>query len=144
MARPLVVADASVALKWFHEAGEEGVEAALSLLDAFGDRRIELVLLDLTAYEVGNALLRGVGVHPSVATAVLDGLADVCPPTTLTAQERAIAAELCAKHGLTFYDAAYAAVAAARSGTLATHDGVLLREGLGHRPIDVLDGINGG
>jgi predicted nucleic acid-binding protein len=140
--RPVVVADASVALKWFHAAGEEGVDDALALLDAFGDRRIDLVVLDLTAYELGNALIRGAGLDASAATAVLDGLAEICDPIAMTAQERALAATLAADNDLTFYDAAYAAVASARQGSLATHDRALLRAGLGHRPIDVLRRID--
>jgi hypothetical protein len=54
----VVVSDASVALKWFHERGEEGVRPARALLDAYADERIALVVLDLTTYEVGNALPR--------------------------------------------------------------------------------------
>ena len=55
----VVVSDASVALKWFHEAGEEEVDEARALVSAYVDERIELYTLDLTAYELGNALLRG-------------------------------------------------------------------------------------
>ena len=54
-----VVSDASVALKWFHAEGEEEVEASRALLEHYGRQAIALQVLDLTPYEVGNALLRG-------------------------------------------------------------------------------------
>lgn len=61
-----VVSDASVALKWFHGEGEEEVEPAVELLLGERDRTVALRVLDLTSYEVGNALLRGrSGVGPS-------------------------------------------------------------------------------
>jgi predicted nucleic acid-binding protein len=53
------LADANVVVKWFHEKGEEEVEAARGLRDAHRDRRPAIRVLDLTAYEVGNALMRG-------------------------------------------------------------------------------------
>jgi predicted nucleic acid-binding protein len=59
-----VVADASVALKWFHAEGEEEVEPARALLAGQRERTAALRMLDLTPYEVGNALLRG---RPAVA-----------------------------------------------------------------------------
>ena len=61
MAPRLVVADTSVVLKWFHAAGEEAVEPARAILDAFARRQIDLVILDLTIYEIGNILIVGPG-----------------------------------------------------------------------------------
>ncbi len=54
-----VVSDASVVLKWFHEEGEEEAGPSLALLERHRDRQVSLVVLDLTAYEIGDALLRG-------------------------------------------------------------------------------------
>lgn len=132
--RPIVVCDASVALKWFHEAGEEEVEASRALLDAYAERRIALVVLDLTAYEFGNVLVRALGLAPEGVEAALGALADICPRVVPTPDELAIAARLAAEHRLTFYDASYAAVAQARGATLATLDGALLSARLGTRP----------
>ena len=137
MTLPIVVADASVALKWFHAEGEEAVEPARAVLEAFADRRIELVILDLTIYEIGNALLRSAGAGPEATATVLDALTEICEPTTLTAAERDRAARLATDHRLTFYDAAYAAVAEARHGRLVTMDRELLAARLGFRPEDV-------
>ena len=134
-----VVADASVVLKWFHAEGEEEVEASRSLIDAHGRRRIKVSVIDLTAYEIGNALLRGrPGVAAARVTVVLDALADICPRITLSAAELADAAGLAEQHALTMYDAAYAAAARSRGGRLATLDRKLLGAGLGQRPSSIL------
>ena len=54
-----VVSDANVVLKWFHSEGEDEVGPARALLDAHKERTVVLSVLDLTVYEVGNALMRG-------------------------------------------------------------------------------------
>ncbi|MBA2460552.1 MAG: hypothetical protein H0V45_02080, partial [Actinobacteria bacterium] len=70
-----VVSDANVALKWFHAEGEEEVEAARALLRGQRERTIALRVLDLTRYEVGNALLRGqLGVAAERVSEVLEAL----------------------------------------------------------------------
>lgn len=138
MTLPIVVADASVALKWFHAEGEEAVEAARAVLDAFADRQIDILILDLMIYEIGNALIRSERAQPESIATVLDALTEICQPTPLTTSERAHAARLASDHGLTFYDAAYAAVAHGRNGRLVTMDRQLLAAGLGVRPEDGL------
>lgn len=138
----VVVADANVAVKWFHDTGEEGVEAARALLDAFVDERISLVVLDLTAYEVGNGLLREqTAASPESVATLLDAVSDLCPRISLEPAERRLAAELADEHRLTFYDAAYAAAARGRQGLLATFDQRLLAADLGLRPSAVLERI---
>jgi len=135
-----VVADASVALKWFHAEGEEEVEAARALLAGQRERTAALRMLDLTPYEVGNALLRG---RPAVAAKqvahVLAALPELCPAVAPDAEDFREAARLAEKHELTLYDAAYAAVARRRGAELATLDGELLRAGLGRRPNELVD-----
>lgn len=134
-----VVSDASVALKWFHAEGEEEVEAARGLLERYGQQGIALYLLDLTPYEVGNALLRGrAAVAGERVAVVLEALADICPQVTPSTAELSQAAALAELHGLTLYDAAYAAVARGRGAELATLDQALLRTGLGRRPSAIL------
>lgn len=133
-----VVSDANVALKWFHADGEEEVEEARALLDAHKTRTVALSVLDLTAYEIGNALLGGraeVGAE-QVAT-VLDALAVLCPALRPSREEFRLATELAASHKLTLYDAAYAAVAQSREAALATLDRKLLAAGLGSRPSEL-------
>lgn len=136
-----VVSDANVALKWFHAAGEEGVEEARALLTAHRDRVLAVHLLNLTLYEVGNALLRGRAQADAPATAtVLRALREVCPVIAPTDSELALAADLAAEHGLSLYDASYAAVARLRSAHLATFDRGLLDAGLGVGPGELVGG----
>ena len=69
-----VVSDANVALKWFHAEGEEEVEPARALLAGQRERTVSMHVLDLTAYELGNALLRGpLGVDAWRVAEVLEG-----------------------------------------------------------------------
>ncbi len=132
-----VVCDASVALKWFHAEGEEEVPEARALVAAHQARTVALLVLDLTAYEVGNALMRGraKATADQVAT-VLWALGEICLAVRPEANELRLAAELAERHRLTIYDAAYAAVAQSREATLATLDRALLAAGLGSRPSD--------
>jgi predicted nucleic acid-binding protein len=133
-----VVSDANVALKWFHAEGEQEVEPARALLAGQRERTVALRMLDLTPYEVGNALLRGrLGLAAERVAAVLASLAEICPAITPTSDDLAEAAELAVQHDLTLYDAAYAAVARRRGARLATLDGELLRAGLGSRPSEL-------
>jgi predicted nucleic acid-binding protein len=129
-----VICDASVVLKWFHSEGEAEVEAARALLDLHRARRLKLSVLDLTAYEIGNVLIRSVGVAPDNVAEVLAALDAICDGVALTRTELAAAATLASAHQLTFYDAAYAAAARSRGGRLATLDSALLAAKLGEPP----------
>lgn len=134
-----VVCDASVALKWFHQEGEEEVDAARVLLERYVRQEIALHVLDLTPYEVGNALLRGrMAIGADRVAIVLGALCEICPQVSPSTEELATAAELAEEHGLTLYDAAYAAVASARGAELVTLDRALLRSALGRRPSSLL------
>lgn len=139
-----VVSDANVVLKWFHHIGEEGVQAARELLDRHRDRRVVVHVLDLTFYELGNALLRGrAGATAQQTATVLGALRDICLTITPEVEDLALATELAAEHGLTLYDAAYAAVAQRRDAALVTLDRELLAAGLGMRPAELLSGLDG-
>lgn len=133
-----VVSDASVALKWFHAEGEEEVPASRALLGAHQARTVALLVLDLTAYEVANALMRGRAraTADQVGT-VLEALEEICPAVRPDPDELRVAAKLVERHALTVYDAAYAAVAMSREATLATLDRALLETGLGRRPSEL-------
>jgi predicted nucleic acid-binding protein len=133
-----VVSDASVALKWFHAEGEEEVAEARALLDAHRARAVALIVLDLTTYEVGNALMRGRAAASAEQVAiVLDSLGALCPAVRPSPKELRLATDLAARHELTLYDAAYAAVAESREAALATLDHELLEAGLGTRPSEL-------
>lgn len=139
-----VVSDANVALKWFHAEGEEEVESARALLDAHRERTVALSVLDLTVYEVGNALMRGrAGADAEQAATVIEALAEICPLIRPSSKEMREASRLAERHELTLYDAAYAAVAQSRSAELATLDRALLDAGLGSRPSELVNAIAG-
>ncbi len=140
-----VVSDANVALKWFHADGEQEVEPARVLLAGHRERTVSLSVLDLTSYELGNALLRGrLAVAAERVAVVLEALAEICPAITPNTDELREAAMLAEQHGLTMYDAAYAAVARRRGAHLVTLDAELLRAGLGRRPSELLEDLQGG
>jgi predicted nucleic acid-binding protein len=133
-----VVSDANVVLKWFHSEGEEEVESARALLEAHKERTVALSVLDLTAYEVGNALMRGrPGASAEQAATVLEAMAEICPAIRPSPEEMRAASELAERHDLTLYDAAYAAVARSRSAKLVTLDRALLAAKLGSRPSEL-------
>ena len=135
-----VVADASVVLKWFHAEGEEEVDEARQLIELHRRQAIAVSVIDLTAYEIGNALLRG---RPHIAAdrvaIVIESLSDICPRLTLSGAELTDAVTLAEAHGLTVYDAAYVAAARSRDARLATLDRGLLRARLGQRPSELLN-----
>lgn len=137
-----VVSDANIVLKWFHSEGEEEVEPARALLDAHKERTVALSVLDLTAYEVGNALMRGrAGASAEQAATVIEALAEVCPALRPRPEEMRVASQLAESYGLTLYDAAYAAVAKSRSAELVTLDRALLDAKLGRRPSELAGAI---
>jgi predicted nucleic acid-binding protein len=137
-----IVSDANIVLKWFHAEGEEEVEPARALLDAHKERTVALSVLDLTAYEVGNALMRGrAGASAEQAATVIEALAEVCPAIRPSPEEMRVASQLAERHDLTLYDAAYAAVAQSRSAELVTLDRALLDAKLGRRPSELADAI---
>ena len=137
-----VCSDANVAFQWFFAEGEPEaeVEAARDLVRLLVNDRIALYVLDLTRYEVGNALLRGRAKENADQTSVaLDALAGTCPVVSPTATDVRHAIRLAAQYGLTLYDATYAAVARSRGAELATLDKALLRAGLGRRPSEIVE-----
>jgi predicted nucleic acid-binding protein len=137
-----VVSDANVVLKWFHADGEEEVGAARALLDAHKERTVALSVLDLTVYEVGNALIRGrAGVSAQRAATVVEALIEICPAARPTPEEMRAATKLAGRHDLTLYDATYAAVAQSRSAELVTFDRALLDAKLGSRPSELVQVI---
>jgi len=130
-----VVSDANIVLKWFHSEGEDEVDSARDLLEAHKERTVALSVLDLTVYEVGNALMRGrAGASAEQAATVIEALAEICPAIRPSPNEMKAASRLAERHELTLYDAAYAAVAQGRSAELVTLDRALLDAKLGRRP----------
>jgi predicted nucleic acid-binding protein len=125
MAGPLLVPDASVLLKWALESSDEGDrDRALALKQTWLTGACDIVVPALWVYEVGNILgLKA----PTRAGSLLQSMVDlelerVAPELYLDQIY-----QLVARHKVTFYDAAYHALAIARDGTLITADAVYLR-----------------
>ncbi len=130
-----VICDASVALKWFHSSGEEEVEPARALLTRHRSHELALHVVDLTFYEVGNALLRGrARVTAAQVGDVLDAIHQIVLVLHPDQEDFVHAADLASTRRLTLYDAIYAAVAHRRDAPLVTHDRQLLAAALGVTP----------
>lgn len=121
MTRLLV--DTSVLIKWFHSAGEDEVVEARAIRDAHLRGDVEAHVLDLAIYEVGNVLTRALRWSPTdVADQLDDLLVIVGTPITMAQPWLRVAAELASIHALSFYDASWAASAAALDVSLVSAD----------------------
>jgi len=121
-----VVPDASVILKWVLDAEDEpGHAAASHLLERWQRRELSLAVPPLWLYEVGNVLCLK---RPADAAEALAALCDLGLGEVASSREviqRTVALAL--KHGITFYDASYLAVAEDRKGVLVTADSKFYR-----------------
>lgn len=126
---PLVV-DASVAFKWLVPAGSESdVPAAKAILREQQEQRCQVNVPALLYYEVGNILVCG-RARPSAAE-IESALSDLFTLPLIVAAPEALEARACAhlaaRFRLTFYDAAYLALAEALDCQLVTADTGLAR-----------------
>lgn len=118
----IVVPDASVLLKWVLPTTEEGRDSALLLREAGAAGDITLMVPPLWLYEVGNTLARR---FPDQAAQLLDALvAFGLIERTATDAWRLQALALTRDYGVTFYDAAYHALALVERGVFVTADSV--------------------
>ena len=117
--------DASVAFKWLiPDAAEEDVPAAKALLVDHMEGRAKIRIPPLLYYEVGNILLFGRARPPieQVADALVDLFSiplEVVPPSLISADA---ALRLASLHRLSYYDAAYLALAEILDCPLMTAD----------------------
>lgn len=121
MSRPLVVPDASVLLKWVLPSdAEPDADNALLLRTAIFDEAVSALVPSLWLYEVGNTIARR---FPAHATAWLSALMkfglDEAPQSQLWLAK---VLELTRKYEVSFYDAAYHAVALIHKGLFVTAD----------------------
>jgi predicted nucleic acid-binding protein len=121
------VVDASVALKWFLPVEREpDGELARSAIGRLAMRTTELAV-----HEAGNVLALHSEWPAEKIAAALDLLVEICgDPLTLAPEDRPVAAELALAHGLTFYDASYAAIALRTGRRLLSADADLVDPGL--------------
>lgn len=121
------IVDASVAVKWFlpveREPDGELARAAIG--------RLAMRTTALAVHEVGNVLTVHSGWPAERIAAALGLLAEICgEPIELRPEDHGVAAELALAHGLTFYDASYAAIARRFNRRLLSADRDLIGPGL--------------
>lgn len=130
-----LLVDTSVLITWFHSEGESEVPEARALLSAHVSGDLDAHLLDLAIYEVGNVLVRALHWEPAHVVDQLDDLQVILgPPLLMTDDWLRHAAHLAGRHGLTFYDASWAAAADRLEMTLVSADRELLAAGLAESP----------
>jgi predicted nucleic acid-binding protein len=135
---PKLLVDASVALKWILNASvESDAVAARDLIGAF-----DLGTTSLAHYEIANTMIRKSAAGAAAAIESCALVRAICgEPEPLTADDVAVAARLAEEHGITFYDASYAAIAQRTGWPLVSADRHLLDPGLA---ADIESALRGG
>ena len=121
MATPLVVPDASVLLKWVLASDDEpDVDKAVLLRAAILNDAVRAIVPPLWLYEVGNTVARRFPAHASawLNALIKFGLTEAVPSDAWLAA----ALELTRAYGVSFYAAAYHALAITRKGVFVTAD----------------------
>lgn len=140
MAPVALIPDASVVVKWF--APEPDRAAAVRLRDLYLAGELDLVIPDLLYYEVANALRFSRLVPPGDAA---DSLADLFAmellEEPLTERLAVDAWRVAHEAGITFYDAAYLAVARKRNGVVVTADREFVRKARSRRVASLADAV---
>ena len=118
---PLVVVDASAAVKWFVASEESGVAEAAALLADHAADRVRLVAPALLAHELMGVLVRrlpGESVGDALDSFFDAGVHLVAPDRKLMS----LAAALVRECQVSTFDSAYAALASSLGCPLATAD----------------------
>jgi predicted nucleic acid-binding protein len=117
----LVVPDASVLLKWVLPSDDEpDTDKALLLRAAIQDEAVRALLPGLWLFEVGNTIARRFPTHASawLSALVKFGLEEASPTQPWLAKTL----ELTRRYEVSFYDAAYHALALIHKGLFVTAD----------------------
>lgn len=126
MSATVVVPDASVLLKWILRSDDEPErDRALALKAAWMEDACQLVVPTLWPFEVGNIL--GLK-HPATAASLLQGMIDLGIREEAPHGYAAAIVGLMHSHKVTFYDAAYHALAIRHRGTMLTADRAYLKK----------------
>jgi predicted nucleic acid-binding protein len=135
--------DTSVLIKWFHSDGESELEQARALRSAHVTGELDVHMLDLAFYEVGNVLTRALRWAATDVADQLDDLSAILgPPLVMTPAWLRHAATLAGIHTLSFYDASWAAAAAELGVQLISADRRLLAAGLAESPSETTIRLN--
>jgi predicted nucleic acid-binding protein len=120
MSGTVLVPDASVLLKWILRSEDEpDRDRALELKTAWIEDACELVVPSLWVFEVGNIL--GLN-NPTTAASLLQAMLDLGIREEAPHGYAAAILSLMREHTVTFYDAAYHALAIRHRGTMITAD----------------------
>jgi predicted nucleic acid-binding protein len=121
------IVDASVAVKWFLG---EGLESDSDLArEAIG--RLSMKTSTLAFYEVGNTIGRAPAAGANAVNDSLNAMLNILgPPVNLEPPDFVLGSELARKHGITFYDASYSAIAQRLNRGVISADRDLLEPGL--------------
>ncbi|MEW6610917.1 MAG: type II toxin-antitoxin system VapC family toxin [Patescibacteria group bacterium] len=126
-----LVVDASVGVKWLNEKSEQGVEVARTIAARAKGDEIVLIVPDIFLYEIGNVLVNDRGLTNNDIEERLDFLSEFALQIVHIDQSLLIAiTRLARAHQVTFYDAAYLAIAEMYRADLVTEDKDLLHTGL--------------
>jgi len=117
----VVVADASVVVKWFVE--EEHTDAALRLRDDYVDRTVDIASPDLLPHEVLNALRYNPGLGERQLKEIVEALDKyslwLAP---LEGELAETSVENSMRHGISVYDSAYISLGQIREIPVYTAD----------------------
>lgn len=131
--------DTSVLVKWFHSEGETELAEARALRTAHVAGELRAHIVDLALYELGNVLVRSLHWTSRDVADQLDDLLATCGvPLAVTPWWLRDAAALAVEHGLSFYDAVWAAAARGLQVPLVSADRQLLAADLAESPTDVV------
>jgi predicted nucleic acid-binding protein len=121
MARPTLVLDASVGVKWFSAAGESYVPQARAIMQAHADGEVDLIVPDIFFHDICNALVYKKIIPLSLVEESLSTLFDLSL-TVLNVNQKFLyaAARLARQAGITEYDACYAVAAVENHCPLVT------------------------
>jgi predicted nucleic acid-binding protein len=134
-----LLVDTSVLVKWFHSEGESELDEARAIRDATKQGEVQARVIDLALYEMGNVLLRALAWNSSDVADQLEDLVVICgAPLAMASAWFRRAAAIGASHGITFYDASWAAAAEALGVPLVSADARLLDAGLAESPRSVV------
>jgi predicted nucleic acid-binding protein len=121
MARPALVLDASVGVKWFSRKDEADLNQALSIRDAHLSQTILVGVPDLFYYEVTNALSNKKFFSNETIQSAASALFSLNLQTiTINSNLLSTAAVIARRFNITVYDSCYIAAAASLKCPLVT------------------------
>lgn len=138
MARPALVLDASVGVKWFSPKDEAALTQALALRDAHISQRILVIIPDLFYYEVTNAVINKKFFSNHMVQSVASSLFSLNLQTISVDRELlCVAANISRQFNITIYDSCYIALAAGHNCPLVTANPRHQKEGMGCQVINI-------